>query len=91
MDAIHITRWGGSGPRVVVVQGGAQGSKAAGERNFAAQRPLADEGWQLVVPDRPSHGRSPNPGRGDDADAVWVADLLGGGAHLDSGAGRAGC
>ena len=84
MDSIHITRWGGSGPRVVMVHGGAQGSRAAGERNFAAQKPLADEGWQLVVPDRPGHGKSPSPGRGDDADAdaVWVADLLGDGAHL---------
>ena len=84
MEAIHTTYWGGSGPRVVMVHGGAQGSKAAGERNFAAQRPLAEEGWRLVVPDRPGHGKSPSPGRGDDseADAVWVADLLGDGAHL---------
>jgi pimeloyl-ACP methyl ester carboxylesterase len=42
---------------VISVHGGAQGS------NFSAQRALADRGWQLVVPDRPGHGRSPDPGR----------------------------
>ena len=38
----------------------------------------------MVVPDRPGHGRSPAPGRPDDAEAdgEWVADLLGDGAHL---------
>jgi len=41
--SIHIKRWGRSGPRVVMVHGCAQGSKAAGERNFAAQQPLADQ------------------------------------------------
>jgi len=66
------------------VHGGAQGSGAAGERNFAAQRPLADRSFQLIVPDRPGHGRSPDPGRPDDAEAdgQWVAELLEGGSHL---------
>jgi len=61
-----------------------QGGSAAGERNFAYQKPLADEGWQLFVPDRPGHGRSADPERGDDAEAdgVWAAALLGEGAHL---------
>lgn len=81
--SMHITRWGTSGPRVVMVHGGAQGSAAAGERNFAAQQPLADR-FQLIVPDRPGHGRSPDPGRPDDAEAdgAWVAELLEDGAHL---------
>jgi len=45
---------------------------------------LAERGWQLIVPDRPGHGRSPDPGRPDDAEAdgAWVAELLGDGAHL---------
>jgi pimeloyl-ACP methyl ester carboxylesterase len=82
--AIHVTRWGSAGPRVILVHGGVQGSEVGGERNFAAQRPLAEQGWQLVVPDRPGHGRSPDPGRPDDAEAdgLWVAELLEDGAHL---------
>ncbi len=81
---VHITRWGDSGPRVILVRGGAQGNERAGEANFAAQRPLAERGWRLLVPDRPGHGRSPDPGRPDDAEAdgAWVADLLEDGAHL---------
>jgi len=84
LDAIHIQRWGHSGPRVVLVHGGAQGSATGGERSFAVQRDLAQRGWQLVVPDRPGHGQSPNPGRPDDAaaDGAWVAELLENGAHL---------
>ncbi len=82
--AVHITRWGHSGPRVVMVHGSAQGSEAGGDRHFSVQQRLAERGWQLVVPDRPGHGRSPPPGRPDDAEAdgEWVADLLGDGAHL---------
>lgn len=83
-SSIHITRWGDSGPRVVLVHGGVQGTTVAGEANFSHQRILAERSWQLVVPDRPGHGRSPDPGRPDDAEAdgIWVADLLGDGAHL---------
>ncbi|WP_174298309.1 alpha/beta fold hydrolase [Sphingomonas bacterium] len=89
LDDIYLTRWGHAGPTVVLVHGSAQGSRVGGDRHFAAQQVLASEGWQLVVPDRPGHGRSPAPGRPDDAEAdgAWVADLLGddlpgGGAHL---------
>ena len=66
------------------VHGGTQGTSSAGHRNFSHQEALAASGWQLVVPDRPGHGNSPDPGRPDDAEAdgVWVADLLGSGAHL---------
>lgn len=84
LDHIHVTRWGEAGPRVVLVHGSAQGSKVGGDHHFAAQQALCDEGWQLIVPDRPGHGASPAPGRPDDAEAdgAWVADLLGDGAHL---------
>ena len=77
LSSIHVAFWGDIGPRVVMVHGGAQGSVVGGERNFALQRPLADRGWQLIVPDRPGHGRSPSPGRPDDAEAdgEWVAEL----------------
>ncbi|HEY0747093.1 MAG TPA: alpha/beta hydrolase [Steroidobacteraceae bacterium] len=84
LDNIYFTRWGDTGPRVVLVHGSAQGSKVGGARHFARQAHLGVQGWQLIVPDRPGHGRSPSPGRPDDAeaDAVWVAQLLGDGAHL---------
>ena len=83
-DGIHITHWGDGGSRVVMVHGSAQGSTIGGDKHFPRQQSLAAQGWQLLVPDRPGHGRSPAPGRPDDAaiDGVWVADLLGEGAHL---------
>jgi pimeloyl-ACP methyl ester carboxylesterase len=81
---MHVTRWGGTGPRVVLIHGGAQGAKASGGANFRAQEPLAGAGWQLIVPDRPGHGQSPDPGRPDDAelDGALMLDLLGDGAHV---------
>ncbi len=84
MTAMHLTRWGDAGPRVVLVHGGAQGTRSAGVTNFRAQEPLGSRGWQLIVPDRPGHGLSPSPGRPDDpvADGSLIADLLGDGAHL---------
>ncbi|WP_375396686.1 alpha/beta fold hydrolase [uncultured Sphingomonas sp.] len=84
LDHIHITRWGHAGPKIVLVHGSAQGSTVGGDHHFAGQQVLAEQGWQLIVPDRPGQGRSPAPGRPDDAEAdgAWVADLLGDGAHL---------
>jgi pimeloyl-ACP methyl ester carboxylesterase len=81
--ALHVTRWGSSGPRLVLVHGGAQGS-GGGPPCFAAQQRLAARGYQILVPDRPGHGRSPDPGRPDDAaaDGALVAELLEPGAHL---------
>ena len=84
MEGIHISQWGQKGPRVVMVHGGAQGTSSAGHKNFSEQEALGAQGWQLLVPDRPGHGLSPDPGRPDDAEAdgSWVAELLGDGAHL---------
>ncbi|MFZ6185980.1 alpha/beta fold hydrolase [Nannocystis pusilla] len=84
LEDIAITRWGAAGPRIVLVHGGAQGSEVGGERHFSAQARLADRGFELLVPDRPGHGRTPAPGRPDDAEAdgEWAAQLLGDGAHL---------
>lgn len=81
---IHVTHWGHSGPKVLLIHGSAQGSRVGGAGHFAGQQALATQGWQLVVPDRPGHGQSPAPGRPDDAEAdgAWAADLLGDGAHL---------
>ena len=83
-ETVHITRWGESGPRLVLIHGGVQGGLVGGDRLFATQQRLTERGWQLIVPDRPGHGRSPDPGRPDDAaaDGRWVADLLEDGAHL---------
>jgi pimeloyl-ACP methyl ester carboxylesterase len=82
-DNLHVTRWGTQGPRVVMVHGSAQGSEVGGERHFVRQQALADR-FQVVVPDRPGHGRSADPGRPDDAlaDGALVAHLLERGAHL---------
>lgn len=84
LDTVHVERWGSEGPRVVMIHGGAQGTSAAGHKNFYAQEALGAGGWQLLVPDRPGHGQSPDPGRPDDAEAdgVWAAEMLGDGAHL---------
>lgn len=81
---MHVSRWGKAGPRVVLVHGSAQGSKVGGAEHFSAQRWLTERDWQLVVPDRPGHGQTPNPGRPDDAelDGALIADLLDDGAHL---------
>jgi pimeloyl-ACP methyl ester carboxylesterase len=83
-QTIHIARRGEAGPRVVMIHGGAQGTRTSGERHFSTQLELADQGWSLVIPDRPGHGLSANPGRPDDAEAhgVWASELLGDGAHL---------
>lgn len=83
-SAQHVTHWGQAGPKVVLVHGSAQGSQVGGDLHFSAQQRLAERGFQLLVPDRPGHGRSPDPGRPDDAaaDGALVADLLGKGAHL---------
>ena len=81
---VHVTRWGATGPRVVLVHGSAQGSQVGGDTHWDNQQALADRGWQVLVPDRPGHGRSPYPGRPDDADldGALIAELLGEGAHL---------
>ena len=83
-EPVHLTRWGDTGPRLIPIHGGAQGGSVGGDRLFARQQRLAERGYQLVVPDRPGHGRSPAPGRPDDAaaDGVWAAELIGDGAHL---------
>ena len=83
-SAIHVTHWGSTGPRVLMIHGSAQGSEVGGDRHFSRQADLADHGLQILAPDRPGHGQSPDPGRPDDAvaDGAWAADMLGDGAHL---------
>lgn len=70
------TVWG-EGERVVLVHG----SLATGPEEWLEQRPLAVEGFELVVPTRRAYAV---PGTGEDflADGEEVAELLGEGAHL---------
>ena len=80
---IHVTRWGETGPRVLVVHGGVQGGLGGGPATFARQQALGAQGWRVEVVDRPGFGESPSRGVDDmERDAVWIADRLGEGAHL---------
>lgn len=76
--ALHVEVWGDGDPVVLV-----HGSLATGSDEWPEQRPLADEGYRLIVPDRRGYGRSP-AARGEDflADADDVVALMGDGAHL---------
>jgi pimeloyl-ACP methyl ester carboxylesterase len=78
MSDLHIETWG-TGTRVVLVHG----SLATGAEEWDAQRPLADEGFELVVPDRRGSGLSPSV-EGEDflRDAEDIAELMGDGAHV---------
>src|ERR671914_1985200 len=75
---IFFESWG-TGTNVVLVHG----SLATGAEEWQEQRPLAKEGFRLVVPDRRGYGRSP-AADGEDflRDAEDVAELMGDGAHL---------
>ncbi len=69
----------GTGIPVVLVHG----SLATGVEEWDAQRPLAEAGSCLLVPDRRGYGQSP-PADGEDylRDGDDIAELLGDGAHL---------
>src|SRR5688500_20141389 len=77
-SGLFIESWGSGVPVVLV-----HGSLATGADEWQAQRPLADEGFRLLVPDRRGYGRSP-AARGEDflADGEDIAELMGDGAHL---------
>jgi pimeloyl-ACP methyl ester carboxylesterase len=80
---IHVTAWGVTGPKVLLIHGGVQGGLGGGPATFREQKALAERGWQLLVPDRPGFGQSPSRGPDDmEADSVWVSTHLGNGAHL---------
>ena len=80
---IHVAEWGTAGPEVLIVHGGVQGGLGGGPSTFARQEPLARRGWRLRLVDRPGFGQSPSRGVDDmEADAVWIADMLGDGANL---------
>ena len=63
--------------------GGVQTGAGGGPLSFVKQRTLVERGWRLALVDRPGFGQSPSRGVDDMmADAVWIADLLGDGAHV---------
>jgi len=80
---IHVDWIGDAGPRVIVIHGGVQGGIGGGPAAFARQRVLGDHGFYVGFAERPGFGRSLTRGVDDmERDAVWIADLLGEGAHL---------
>ncbi len=78
MSELFVETWG-IGTHVVLVHG----SLAIGADEWQAQRPLADQGFQLLVLDRRGYGQSP-AADGEDflRDSNDIADLMGNGAHL---------
>lgn len=82
MSSLYVDSWGSGVPVIL-----AHGSLATGAEEWQAQRPLAGEGFRLLVPDRRGYGRSP-AAQGEDflCDAGDIAVLLAscadGGAHL---------
>ena len=77
MSDLYVESWG-AGTNVVLVHG----SLATGSDEWQAQRPLADAGFRLLVPDRRGYGRSPAGGEDFLRDAEDIAELMGDGAHL---------
>ena len=75
---LHVEEWGSGAPVVLV-----HGSLATGAEEWEAQRPLAEEGFRLLVLDRRGYGRSP-VATGEDflVDADDIVELMGDGAHL---------
>lgn len=84
---IRVTRWGTSGPKILVIHGGEQTINAigGGPDNFSGQKPLSEQGWRIAIPDRPGFGQSPSRGRDDQvADVRWITAMLrdSGGSNL---------
>ena len=78
MSELNVRSWGDGDPAVLV-----HGSISTGEQCWQAQRPLAEEGFRLVVPDRRGYGPDDElVGEDFSRDAEEIADLLGDGAHL---------
>ena len=80
---VHVIVWGGGrtlAPRAVLVHGTM--TWGTDEYGFAAQRPLAEMA-ELWVVDRRGFGASTDVGESDyELDAVDIAGLMEGGAHL---------
>ena len=80
---IHVTHWGDAGPVVLLIHGGVQGDVGGGPSSFARQKPISQEGFQLLLPDRPGFGQSPTRGPDNmENESVWIAGMLGNGVNL---------
>ncbi len=80
---IHVTFWGATGPKVLLIHGGAQGNIGGGPATFVHQEALSKMGWRVERVDRPGFGESPFRGPDNmDTDAVFIANMLGDGANL---------
>jgi pimeloyl-ACP methyl ester carboxylesterase len=78
MSDLFVESWGEGTPVVLV-----HSSLAIGAEEWEAQRPLADEGFRLIVFDRRGYGHNAGA-EGEDflADAADIVELMGDGAHL---------
>ena len=78
MSDLYVESWGAGTPAVLV-----HGSLATGTEEWEAQRPLADEGFRLLVLNRRGYGNS-SGADGEDflADADDIEELMDDGAHL---------
>jgi pimeloyl-ACP methyl ester carboxylesterase len=76
--SVHAEVWGAGTPVVLV-----HGSLATGAPEWEAQRPLAGQGYRLIVLDRRGYGQSA-AAEGEDylVDADDIVELAAGGAHL---------
>ena len=69
---VAVRTWAPGVPVLLV-----HGSLATGSEEWAAQEPLAEAGYRLLVPDRRGYGRSPSlPGEDFERDADDLVDLL---------------
>lgn len=78
MSVLYMDKWGTGTPVVLV-----HGSLATGAEEWQQQKPLAEQGYQLRIPDRRGYGNSPAV-EGEDflRDAADIAEILDGGAHV---------
>lgn len=79
MSDLHVREWGDGDPVVLV-----HGSMSTGRTTWSPQRPLAEQGHRLIVPDRRGYGASPDvDGEDFEVDTQDVLRLLEpGDAHL---------
>lgn len=72
MRDLHVREWGDGDPAVLV-----HGSMSTGRTTWSPQRPLAERGHRLIVPDRRGYGASPElDGEDFEVDTQDVLRLL---------------
>jgi pimeloyl-ACP methyl ester carboxylesterase len=74
---INVTGWGQTSAAMVIIHGGVQGNLGGGPSTFAKQEVLSEQGWRLILPERPGFGKSPSRGPDDmESDAIWISEML---------------